>query len=535
MPHMSFRTSAVRTPITQLKRLCIITMLTAIASTTSGQIGDVDPSFDTDGVLNLPDGSGAEYINAIDHAANGDLVITGTDWDVVANTYYVGGIPVWRRASNGSAVSSWGTNGFTYIDLPDGREEGQKIIAQPDGKVLIGGVRWTADSSQLMFVRLLSNGALDPSFGTGGYTLITGSPALVPLFIGGIPALKGIADLHLNSDGSYTAVGTTAAQGGFNVTLGFVLRLTSTGAIDGSFGANGLFLHGSGDNETFRDAEFYADGSILCGGAHNGSDNSWVKVTAGGSVDMTFGTAGVQVTPTSTTRGITSFVRDANGDLYANCSSSVFTEKRLVKFDQNGQVVAGYGTGGEVAFGSLDQRVEMDAQQRVVVWGRQSDNTLFIAQYSTSTGTELDYWPFYPGSYNVPGDQYRILAYDEDSNGNYVIGGQGFVPGFSYNAWSARVSGNGGNGFTDLTGTARVSAFPNPTAERITLRAEATGQHAYRLVIKDLAGRSVLAADRFTFTDQGTIVLDLHDLPQGSYGLHISEGDLTTFLRFVKY
>ncbi|MCC7503631.1 MAG: hypothetical protein IT229_13950, partial [Flavobacteriales bacterium] len=68
---MNFRTSAVRTPITQLKRLCIITMLAAIGSTTSGQIGDVDPSFDTDGVLNIPDGSGAEYINAIDHAANG--------------------------------------------------------------------------------------------------------------------------------------------------------------------------------------------------------------------------------------------------------------------------------------------------------------------------------------------------------------------------------------------------------------------------------------------------------------------------------
>lgn len=505
-----------------------------LAAAASAQIGGPDPTFDTDGGLVLPNGGVGEYINAIDHAANGDLLITGSNWDPVNFTPYVGGLPVWRRAADGSASASWGTAGLAYVDLPDGREEGQAMIAQGDGKVMIGGVRWTADTCQLLFVRLLANGSLDPAFGTGGYALITGDPLLVPSYAGGTSVEKGVKALHQNSDGSYTAVGTTAPQGGQSLTLGFVLRLTSSGSLDSSFGSNGYFFHGSSQNERFRDAEFFSDGNILCGGTHGATDNSWVMVTASGSYDNAFGTSGVQLSPTATTLGITSFVRDATGNLYALCKDLSFTEKRLVKFDANGAIVSSFGTNGELPVSSFDEgRVDMDSQQRLVVWGRRSDNLMFAQQLNTA-GTELDYayidaWPYFPFDYD-----FRVRAFDEDGNGNYVFGGLGFIPSVNYDGWSIRLTTTGSNGTNEQSSPSNVLLYPNPATDRITLRMLANSSSNVDLSIVDATGRTVHGFQRSATDHAGTMELDLTGLAAGSYGLILSNGQRAEHMRFVK-
>jgi uncharacterized delta-60 repeat protein len=82
-----------------------------------------------------------------------------------------------RITSSGQLDFSFGDNGKVIIDLPSEHEFLQKLIALPNGKILIGGHAYfgslAAPDSVLVFMgRLFPNGRVDPTFGTGGFVYV---------------------------------------------------------------------------------------------------------------------------------------------------------------------------------------------------------------------------------------------------------------------------------------------------------------------------------------------------------------------------
>ena len=76
---------------------------------------------------------------------------------------------VTRYASNGVLDTSFGTDGMTQIDFGSCCQSANKVLLQPDGKIITVGYANTESSdSDFLLARLTSDGSLDPTFGAGG-------------------------------------------------------------------------------------------------------------------------------------------------------------------------------------------------------------------------------------------------------------------------------------------------------------------------------------------------------------------------------
>ena len=176
------------------------------------------------------------------------------------------------------------------------------VAIQPDGKIVVatntesasGG---TLTSCDMLVLRFNANGSLDTSFGTNGETDIH--------FSQGFAAARGVAVLP---NGDIVVAGTDPR--GVNHSLGtssaavfLVAQLTSSGALDNTFGPNGQGYNYTTFPVTPGSGVFGVDalavdssGNILLGGNLPGSSSpidQIVRDTPNGMLDTTFGNQGV--------------------------------------------------------------------------------------------------------------------------------------------------------------------------------------------------------------------------------------------------
>src|SRR5262244_4586866 len=89
---------------------------------------------------------------------------------VLALGMLLAALPARARAASGVLDPTFGTGGFTLVEV-DG--EGAFASAlQPDGKVVTVGDVDLYPNRKLTVVRYTADGALDPSFGTGGISIV---------------------------------------------------------------------------------------------------------------------------------------------------------------------------------------------------------------------------------------------------------------------------------------------------------------------------------------------------------------------------
>jgi uncharacterized delta-60 repeat protein len=147
----------------------------------------LDPTFDTDGQADF-DSGGNDEANDVAIQPDGSILLAGAS----APTAGKSKATVWRvkpnggtGVTNGALDPTFDTDGVALSD-GGGSASGSAMALQPDGKVLLAGsAQVGANPSTAMLWRLLAgggtgavNGALDPSFGTGGATAVnTGSGA----------------------------------------------------------------------------------------------------------------------------------------------------------------------------------------------------------------------------------------------------------------------------------------------------------------------------------------------------------------------
>ncbi len=186
----------------------------------------------------------------------------------------------------GALDPSFGNAGRVVTKSPPSTCSGSTEAAalQSDGKIIVAG----CSSQGPRLIRYLSDGLLDPSFGTGGIDQVH------------LPN-TGLNAVALQSDGKVVIAIETALQSGGFATSG-VARLTSNGSLDKTFG-NGGFANvqsplqlGMGHSLVVQ-----SDGRIVIDAFRPGNapieDIGLARFLANGTLDSTFGHNGVTLIP----------------------------------------------------------------------------------------------------------------------------------------------------------------------------------------------------------------------------------------------
>ncbi|HVD39341.1 MAG TPA: delta-60 repeat domain-containing protein, partial [Solirubrobacterales bacterium] len=192
--------------------------------------GTTDPRFGQAGRLDTPSGRWNDLV--ID--PEGRILLAGS---------VKGDLAVARLTPDGALDPTFGTFGVARVHLGPPALEGfvdetlERLVVLPDGSLL--GAGWATPCAEACrstsgtVIKLTPDGVLDTSFGEGGYDLLARAPRPEPGHGKGV--LRRIFALAVQPDGKILI-------GGNDYRLIVVVRLTASGAVDGSFGKRGAFF-----------------------------------------------------------------------------------------------------------------------------------------------------------------------------------------------------------------------------------------------------------------------------------------------------
>jgi uncharacterized delta-60 repeat protein len=327
--------------------------------------GGLDTTFGGTGKVLTTIGNGGRFYGVAQYPNAG----TANDGKIVAAGYTLSkttgrDFALARYNLNGSLDTTFGTGsrptGIVTTDFFGGLDNGDAVVLQPDGKIIVAGNAYNAavpgpNHQEFALARYNANGTLDGTFGSGGkVTLLVGTEgyanavALQPdgkIVVAGTAngTLPEFAVARFNSNGTpdttfgpdhsgavLTAVGVGTSTGENNaqglaiqpdgkiIAVGWadtnlqydswaLVRYNADGSADGSFGSGGtVFTHlaaGSG-NDHAQAVALQADGKIVVAGVHNldnpGESIGLARYTTTGSLDTAFNGTGIVLTAVGT-------------------------------------------------------------------------------------------------------------------------------------------------------------------------------------------------------------------------------------------
>jgi len=194
--------------------------------------GSLDSSFGTAGIVTAPV-NGNSLANKLLIQPDGKIVVVGNSGPAFEFRQFVT-----RYLPNGTPDNSFGTGGVVTIDIPSNFTSGIAVAQQPDGKILAGGA--TSNSPQgpnpttaFLVTRLNANGSLDTSFDGDGFKNIASDTNIFPD--------RGIVALAVQSDGQILALGGT----------NLLFRFNPDGSPDTTFDSDGSRSALNGDSDAY--------------------------------------------------------------------------------------------------------------------------------------------------------------------------------------------------------------------------------------------------------------------------------------------
>lgn len=237
--------------------------------------GQVDPTFGNNGIVTTNIGFDANGPNSIVIQNDGKIVVG-------ASTY--ADMALIRYNTDGSLDTTFGSGGIVIFDL--GYSEGlSKILLQPDGKILAIGGTYNGNHGAGVVARFSSSGQLDGSWGGSGY--ITSD--IGPQVTGTLGTSTSFNDGALLPDGRVVVSGMV-----YNRPL--LERFNPDGSLDATFGNGGIEaptnIGGTGFNSMSGialapDGGYYAFATNFSGLA------GLSKWTSSGAVDTSWGSNGI--------------------------------------------------------------------------------------------------------------------------------------------------------------------------------------------------------------------------------------------------
>ncbi|MBL9144408.1 MAG: choice-of-anchor D domain-containing protein [Verrucomicrobiaceae bacterium] len=259
-----------------------------------GLPGSRDYTFSGDGVQTTAFVAGSAHLRSAVVQPDGNIVVGGFATVGVANYDFA----ISRYLSNGALDPSFGTSGTTTTAIGAAHDQAYALARQSDGKFLLAGFYDSGTNADFAIARYTSNGTLDPMFDSNPSLAAagTGSGKVTTVFNLGGDNYDRISGIAVQADGKIVVAGFAATASGRDVALA---RYNSNGSLDTSFDGDGKLTFPVG---TFNDyglaLTLQADGKILVGGSAyvSGSNTASLFVarllTANGAFDPTFGTSG---------------------------------------------------------------------------------------------------------------------------------------------------------------------------------------------------------------------------------------------------
>jgi len=251
--------------------------------------GDLDTSFAGTGMRRVGFGHSFEEGRAVALTADGKILMAGNGQSQ--------SIVLGRFDTNNLLDATFGDNGRVEIPLPNYGTISTMAI-QPDGKIVLGGniFKGTYGNYDYLLIRCNADGSLDNSFG-GGDGIVT-------------TEFNSYRDecysLVIQPDGKIVAAGreTVPGQGVPSDHLSMA-RYNTDGSLDNAFGSGGLVIQtfASGYNSWANAIVQEGDGKLLVGGFLN--TFAVLRYTTNGTLDASFGSGGVVTCPGYQAQAIT--------------------------------------------------------------------------------------------------------------------------------------------------------------------------------------------------------------------------------------
>ena len=307
--------------------------------------GSLDTSFGTGGIVFLVEEDDQESLSTAIQA-DGKLLVVG----FVVGSDNFRKLAVFRFNTDGSADTAFGTNGRIVFNF-SGSSWGNRIILQPDGKMLIGG----ALAGKFAVFRLNSDGSLDTSFNSVGYN----SPN------DPVNSSSSVNVVLLQSDGKIVAAGQTGQPGD----TGLMMRFNADGTAEGNFIRTSFFV--------FMDGAIQTDGKIVLTGRSTYGGTKYFAITrynADKTLDTRFGNSGLNlVTSLSPIWSLSQSDAAAvaiqpDGRILVGGYTHTGSGNRdfaLVRFNTHGFLDVGFGNSGKVltAFSPIIDEIKTIALQ----------------------------------------------------------------------------------------------------------------------------------------------------------------------------
>ena len=277
--------------------------------------------------------------------------------------------------ANGALDSSFGNDGVV-----ESAQRPRALLALPGGEAVIAGtrsLRCCPQPGDFLLSRYEANGALNPSFGSGGQ---------VSLDVG---AVDEATALGLAPDGSIVLAGGTAdAEGcraGECIFTPILARFTAAGTLEPAIGKGGwTSVEFPGDTRSYGDSPQIAAlaispaGQILAAGsAGRFSDASIVARELDGQTDVGFGSDGsiaeIRMLPSSTEP--TGLAITSSGEILASAwtnSGERWGREVLLGFSSSGHPDPDIGSGDSfVPTGTVGGQVRIGGSNRIYMVGRE--------------------------------------------------------------------------------------------------------------------------------------------------------------------
>ncbi len=322
----------------RMKIFSTFILLTFFSIAVSAQAGELDSTFDGDGIVTTSIGTDADLARSIVLQPDGKLVVAGqaevgTNFDFALVQYNI----------DGTLDYSFGTDGKVTTAIGSKDEGASQVIIQPDGKLVAAGYTLSGNFNDFALVRYNTDGTLDSSFdGDGKVTtdfssnddraysialqtdekIVAAGYAIIGFSIHFALArynTDGTLDIAFDDDGiSTTPIGFSAGYiysvaiqpDGKIVATGFsnnytdddftLARYNTDGTLDTSFSSDGKVITAIGfSNDQAFSMALQSDGKIIATGySWNGTDGDFalVRYNIDGTLDNSFGTDGIVTT-----------------------------------------------------------------------------------------------------------------------------------------------------------------------------------------------------------------------------------------------